>query len=452
MTASTAAPPQPAYVPLGAAAELFRLRAPEVVIAGPAGTGKSRACLQKLMVAADKYRGCRILIARKTRESLTQSALVTWEKKVLPQGWERRITFHHEDQEYRFPGGSVVVLGGLDKPSKIMSTEFDLIYVQECRELGQEDWESLLSRLRHGAMPYQQIIGDTNPDAPEHWIKLRERDGHILILESRHEDNPTVTLDYLAKLDSLTGYQYQRLRLGLWVAAEGMFFTEWNPEVHICEPFDIPAEWTRWTATDYGFADPFCTLWFARSPDSKHTYVYRELYATGLRDEQQAKLIKERSSNERIVRYVGDPSMFNMRTEQDKPSIATVYEANGVRLERGVNDRRSGWQTVRRALACEDSPPRLQVFRGRCPNLIRTLPAMVHDPLDAEDLADKIKSQKTEDHGVDALRYGLVAEQQVNQTQALAEWAKAPVRVHIDAGGERKPKVDQKDWEGMRVA
>jgi hypothetical protein len=35
---------------------------------------------------------------------------------------------------------------------------------------------------------------------------------------------------------------------------------------------------------------------------------------------------------------------------------------------------------------------------------------MVVDPLDAEDLADAIKGKKTEDHAVDALRYGLVAE------------------------------------------
>jgi len=42
---------------------------------------------------------------------------------------------------------------------------------------------------------------------------------------------------------------------------------------------------------------------------------------------------------------------------------------------------------------------------------------MVHDPLDSEDLADKIKSVKTEDHAVDTLRYGLVLESMPEQQQ-----------------------------------
>lgn len=155
-------------------------------------------------------------------------------------------------------------------------------------------------------------------------------------------------------------------------------------------------------------------LWLARSPAAgRPLYVYRELYAAGLRDEQQAALIRARSRDERIVRCVGDPSMFNSRTEQQKPSIAAVYQAHGVPLVPGVNARIAGWQTVRRALAHDPENgilPRLRVLAGRAPNLVRTLPAMVHDPLDAEDLADQIKSKKTDDHAADCLRYGLVAE------------------------------------------
>ena len=393
------------YIPRGAAKELFHTRDAEVVIAGPSGTGKSRACLQKLLVAAENHPGARLLICRKTRESITQSAMVTWEDKVLQEGWQRRVDFNHESQEYRFPGGTTVVVGGLDKSSKIMSTEFDVIYVQECRELMEEDWGALVSRLRNNVMPYQQIIGDTNPDSPEHWIQQRVRAGHIRLLESRHEDNPTITPDYMAKLDSLTGYQHKRLRLGLWVSPEGMYFTEWEPEIHVCKAFDIPKEWPRWVTVDYGFSDPFCALWLARSPDTRRIYVYREAYTTGLRDEQQAELIAKLSTGERIVRYVG---------EQNKPSISNVYQRHGVPLQRGDNARIAGWQAVRRALAHEEGPPRLQVLRGRAPNLVRTIPMMVHDPLDSEDLADKIKSAKTEDHGVDALRYGLQAESMVD--------------------------------------
>jgi phage terminase large subunit len=405
-------PPEGAtvYRPMGACKEMFYARDPEVLLEGPAGTGKSRAVLEKLHILAQKYDGMRGAIVRKTRESLTQSAIVTYENKVLPTPVS--VPFSHEDQEYRYANGSKLVVGGMDKASRIMSSEYDVIYVQEATEIAEGDAEYLLTRLRNGVMPYQQFIADCNPDAPEHWLNKRCVSGRMRRLRSTHADNPSVTPEYMAILGRLTGYRRRRLLLGEWVAAEGQFFGEWDPDIHMCEAFAIPKDWTRWIAIDYGFADPFCALWFARNPADKHRiYIYRESYSTGLRDEQQAALIKKNSEGERISRLVGDPSMFNNRTEQNKPSIATVYATGGVSLQPGVNSRIPGWQTVRRALALkDDKPPRLQIMEGRAPNLVRTLPSMVHDPLDSEDLADKIKSQKTEDHAVDALRYGLMLE------------------------------------------
>lgn len=398
------------YEPRGAALELLRNRTRELLLSGPAGTGKSRACLEKLNIAANNYPKMRGAIVRKVRRTLTQSAMVTFEEKVLPD--PSPVKFHEVDQEYRYPNGSRVIVAGLDDPDKIKSTEFDVVYVQEATELDQGDWEMLLSRLRNGRMPYQQVIADCNPADPHHWLKLRCDDGKTTLLESRHEDNPSVTDEYLATLDSLTGFMHQRLRLGLWVAAEGMFFTEWNPDMHVVQPFDVPDHWVRWLAVDYGYRDPFCCLFFARAEDENRTvYVTKELYGPGLRDEQQAKLIH--ANLDPRVRYaaaVGDPSMFNTRGEQDKPSIASVYHAHGVPLAPATNARVEGWQTVRRALAMVDGrPPRLKVF-DTCANLIRTIPAMVHDPFDKEDLADRVGNRKTDDHAVDPLRYGLMME------------------------------------------
>jgi phage terminase large subunit len=72
------------YQPFGAALQLLLCRDPEVLISGPAGTGKSRACLEKLHLCAEKYPGMRGLIVRKSRESLTEAALFTFENKVVP--------------------------------------------------------------------------------------------------------------------------------------------------------------------------------------------------------------------------------------------------------------------------------------------------------------------------------------------------------------------------------
>ena len=296
---------------------------------------------------------------------------------------------------------------------------------QEATELDEEDWGMLLRGLRNGVASYQQILADCNPTYPSHWLKQRCDRGEVKLLESRHEDNPTLWdrsegkwtgfgENYIKTLDSLEGYLYRRLRLGEWCAAEGMYFTEYEPKVHLVDSFEVPHDWPRWVSVDYGFAVPFCALWFAREPETRKIFVYREVYASGLRDEQQAEMIRQRSEGERILQFVLDPAMFNARTEQQRPSIAQVYVQTGVwPVYPGMNSRKQGWAIVRRALAHGDGrPPRLQLMRDRCPNLIRELPAQVMDQLDPEDVADVVRGQKINDHAVDAARYGLCAEAQ----------------------------------------
>jgi phage terminase large subunit len=415
-------PGQRLYRPAGNLRQLWASKAREVLVAGPAGTGKSRGCLEKLHACASyKYPGLRALICRKVRASMTQTVLATFDQKVLPEGAADRW-FHHEDQEYRYPNGSTIAVAGLDAPGKVLSSDWDLIYVQEATELTSTDWEILVTRLRNGVMPYQQVMADCNPGPPDHWLKQRADAGTIEFIESTHTDNPSVTPEYMAALDSLTGYLHKRLRLGLWVAAEGMYFTEWEPDLHVCRAFDPPADWPRWLSVDWGFADPFCCLWYARVPKDGTIYVYRELYATGLRDEQQAELIKQRSFGEQISLRILDPSMFNLRTESQRPSIASVYARIIGDVFPGMNARKQGWAIVRNALAHDEHPPRLRVMRERCPNLIRTMPTMVRDPLDPEDLADKVNGAKTEDHAPDCLRYGLVAEAQPNTVKRHASF------------------------------
>lgn len=428
-TALALRPEEKPYRPVGAILELFRAREREVVVEGPGDTGKSRGCIEKVHACCEKYPGARWAFVRKTRKSLRTTAQVTYEKWVRPDG----ASHLWGDEEYRYPNGSRIYLLGMEEPDRVQSMELDGAFFQQAEESTIDDWEILSKCVtgRGAVMPYVQLLADMNPTDPSHHLYQREAAGKVRFVQARHADNPSITPARIAALEALTGHRRDRLYLGLRVAAEGMFFTDWDPTRHVVDAFDPPAHWTRWTATDYGFAAPFCTLFFARDPAPPRTvYAYGELYAPGYRDEQQAGLIKAKIDRERraldlpgtrnlFAVHAADPSMFAKRSEQNRPSIASVYAQHGILLRPATNDRRAGWQAVLRALAWKDvspegevteKPPRLRVMRGRCPNLVRTLPAMVHDPLDPEDLADAVNGQKTEDHAVDALRYGLMVE------------------------------------------
>lgn len=417
-----------AYQPFGNTLEMFHSRDPELILSGPAGTGKTRGILEKFNLMAIKYAGCRMLMCRKTRASLTQSAMVTFEQHVLPPGWfGKSVRFHTADQEYRYSNGSVFVVGGMDKPTKVMSTEFDAIYVQEAIELTEAEWEALSTRVRNGRIPYQPLVGDTNPDSPRHWIKLRASRGDLRLLPTVHEENPALYdqkkkewtergRNYIARLEKLTGVRYKRLRKGLWVSAEGAIYEEWNPDIHHIYPFDIPKEWPRFWAVDFGFTNPFSWGAYTVDPDGR-LYLYREIYHTQRQVENHCRTIREITKN--------DPPPVAIICDHDAEGRATMERHLGCSTVAAYKLVSEGIQAVQSRLKpAGDGKPRLFIFRDalheRDPELVeRKLPTCLAEEIDGyiwNTSSNRKKGEepvKENDHGMDQLRY-MVAHRDCN--------------------------------------
>lgn len=407
------------YQPYGSALELMRYKDPdritEVILDGPAGTGKSRASLEKLHLCAEKYPGMRGLIVRKTRASLTETGLVTFEQKVVPQGHAALLGPSRKfRQSYAYPNGSELVVAGLDNPTRIMSTEFDMIYVQEAIELKIEDHEALTTRLRNFVMPYQQLLGDTNPDGPRHWIKQRESAGSLRLIQSRHEDNPVLWdrvantwtrkgKQYIETLERLTGVRYLRLRKGLWVAAEGIVYRGWDPAVHRIFPFPIPQYWRRIRVIDFGYVHPFVCQWWAIDPDCR-MYLYRQIFHSQRTVADHAKQILALTGDERIEATICD---------HDAEDRATL-EQNGIPNERAIKDVKPGIERVEHRLRpAGDGKPRIYFMRD---SLVerddeleeRKLPIQTEDEFDTYVWDEKKEEPiKKDDDGMDATRYAV---------------------------------------------
>lgn len=439
------------YGPRGAAAQLLEDRRPEVLLSGPAGTGKSRGCLEKLHLMALMNAGMRGLIVRKTLASLGSTALVTWREHVVKEALANGTVVWYggspqESPQYRYANGSVIVVGGLDKATRIMSSEYDVAYVQEAIELDVGDWEAITTRLRNGKISFQQLIADTNPDTPTHWLKARCDKGATVMLDSRHEDNPILFDDqghatevgaaYIGKLDALTGPRYYRLRKGLWVAAEGIIYEGYDPAVHLVDRFDIPKSWTRWWAVDFGFTNPFVCQCWAQDPDGR-LFLEWEIYHTKRLVEDHAVAILDQ-----VTRYDpdyrhpagGDPQRAHHgRTwtgprprvivcDHDAEDRATLERHLGmstVAAHKGVSD---GIQHVESRLkVAGDGKPRLRLLRDARvgkpdPHLVDakrptcTVEEIVGYVWDTgAGKAPKETPLKVDDHGMDAMRY-MVAE------------------------------------------
>ena len=406
------------YVPYGECRNLYETENEEVLISGPAGTGKSRACLEKIHYLMQKYDGARALIIRKTRASLTESALQTYERWVL--GPDHPIIAGGARRQFRkmyqYPNGSEIIIGGLDNPTRIMSTEYDIIFVQEAIEITEDDLESLTTRLRNNVVPFQPLIADTNPGAPAHWIKQRCDQGVTALLESRHEDNPRLYShdteewteegkNYIARLDRLTGARKQRLRYGKWVQSEGMVYDAYDPKIHLIDrdEVQIQEDWRKFKVIDFGFTNPFVCQWWAVDHDGR-MYMCREIYHT-------QRTVKKHS--ETINKY--EKTKITV-CDHDAEDRATLVE-NGIPNIQAKKAVSVGIDRVQERLAvAEDGKPRIYFLRDSIIEIDQSLVDAKKPWCTEQEFADYVWSNKKtkeepvkeNDHGMDAVRYAVM--------------------------------------------
>lgn len=315
----------------------------EVVFEGVPGSAKTRNILEWIHVALERYPGTPTLFLRETRSSLADSVLPIWEEEVLGlehpaiQGATReyRKKYRHLDT------GWEVSLGGYDKPTKVFSTQWGILYFNEMQESTLIKWVQLArSRRARGQrrdaregrddrLPFRILLGDCNPEYENHWINRRACAGgfhtaaecpsqmHRLI--GRFWDNPLYYDatkeewtpegdDFVSGLrTSTTGTVFEQRHVeGKWVSAQGQVWGTYDKQAS-----DISGQvredengfiylWVRdWKQRiyfdyflgghDWGFDEPACLqLWGVDS--DRRAYRLVEAYAPGLSDDQWAEM------------------------------------------------------------------------------------------------------------------------------------------------------------------
>lgn len=416
------------FQPYGGGLQLWKCKDPEVIISGPAETGKTRTALEKFDALMWKYPGAQAIIIRKTYKSLNTSVLQTYERKVLTRDTPVQKLGGVHREGYIYPNGSRVFLGGMDVPDKVLSSEWDVVYINQAEELTLNDWEIITTRTtgRAGNMPYAQVLADCNPAHPTHWIRARAASGRLKFIESRHEDNPTlfdpdthqITEQgerSMAVLDALTGVRHRRLRLGQWAAAEGAVYEEFDRSVHIIPSFPIPADWIRIRAIDFGYTNPFVCHWWAMDED-RRLYLYREIYMSRRIvggdpfGNDHASQINALSMGEDIYATVAD---------HDAEDRATL-EAHGIPTEPAMKSVSLGIQAVQARLRkAGDGRPRLFVFQDALVEVDQSLrdahkPVCTAEEYDSyiwkptrDGVTNKEDPLKVDDHGMDTTRYAV---------------------------------------------
>jgi len=227
---------------------------------------------------------------------------------------------------------------------------------------------------------------------------------------------------YITRLASMPEAERNALLYGDWNSFSGQVFLEWRdlPEhyidrigTHVIAPFEIPPTWSVWRGMDWGYSRPFSVGWYAVDHDGR-IYRIRELYGctgtpnTGVRWEpgQVAAKIKEIEAQDpnlkgRTIHGIADPAIF---ASDGTESIETVMERCRVYNEPGDHQRIAGKMQLHNRLAFDSQGvPMFYVF-NTCKHFIRTIPALVYDETDVEDI-----DTEGEDHAYDECRYVCMA-------------------------------------------
>jgi len=400
----------------------------ELLFGGAAGGGKTDFLLADyaagIPLYGDAWRG---ILFRKTYPEL-EEVIVRAKELYLPIGAE----YHEQKKIFTFPNGAFLRLRSLDHESDVehyQGHQYTWIGFDELGNYAADFcWVYMSSRARSAKGAPSYMRGTANPGGVGHaWIKNRFINGfepgkiytdaegisHCFI-PSKLEDNQILMQndpDYEKRLNRLPEHLRRALREGDWDVIAGQYFDEWRRDRHVIKPFSLTqGAWYKFYAFDWGYVKPYALVKLAVNGDGK-VIQYGEIYGClpgevnkGLRASslEIAKKAKEHADAEGVTDIIMDPACWTK--QDDHPSVADAFRNIGFRTEKANNERKPGWIRLHELMKTEDEygRPMFQVF-DTCVHTIRTIPVLLPDPHDPEDVDSKL-----EDHLADAVRYGIM--------------------------------------------
>jgi hypothetical protein len=446
-----------ALVPTPLQEAFIHSTADETLYGGARGGGKTFAVLLDWLIHSEAFgRYSRGIVFRRSLVELDD--FIEAAKDILMPAGHKWL-----DQKKTFisPKGAIFrcrYLENDDDAKLYQGHAYSRVYIEEIGNFPTEGpIRKLLGILRppiaHGPPIRCQLKATANPGGPgQTWVKARyidpappktpfairnKRGGlrYRVFIPAKLQDNPHLMEndpEYIDRLHDVGSEELVKAWLdGDWDSVVGQFFREFKREKHVIRTQPIPSSWTvRYRAMDWGFARPYAVLWFAVANGEQLPFcnvyiprgalvVYRELYGwNGKPNEGRrqtaadvaAEILKVEDDNEIVAAndYLNkiDPATFAMN---GGPSIAEELARGGVWFKRADNRRvagsgpMSGWDQVRKRFKGDGDNPMIFIM-DQCVHLIRTLPLIPTDPNNLDDC-----DTESEDHAVDALRYGCMA-------------------------------------------
>ena len=415
---------------------VMRNHRPELCSEGPARTGKTHRNLRKWLALHFMFKGLRSCIARRYSTDLTDTVRYDIREDLL------RFPLDHPLSPVKQQGGLTRFdrlfinegecrLGGIDRPSGILGSQYDLVLISELSEWDEEHYQMLKTRCSGSSAvwrdsngyPLFQMLCDTNPDEMDnHFMYHREKQGLMEFVQFDFKDNPAfyrqnrwskVGKTVVDELDrSLTGMYHDKYFKGMRVSKEGAVFNlkpchlvdtlPWENNEKKLKDYNI------YIGMDFGMAAPSTIIWLAQHKGTSDMLLYKEWRATNTDSIEIARLVKKHTTDLEL-------KQLKTRIIDNDANVQSILRKHGVSTKlakKGPDSIMMGLGLINHCLHLTEKGQQggLKLYTGL---RINSDPEIIRRKLAKDTIAEmkhlvyKDDKEKTEgdDHGVDPLRY-----------------------------------------------
>ena len=415
----------------------------QVCLSGCRSSGKTSLIWPYILDKCCDYPGLYVLLVREEYTTIVDSTLETLNKHILKYPFfDVRNPWvvdggPNYPRRFIFRNGSTIRFMGLGDPEKVKGQEPDIFWHNEAsRQPTIKPWTLVSGSQaagRGGAWvrhkrPFSQIIADTNPDAPTHWLYKYFHDtegipesirSRRLWLDFKLTDNAAYsddgqTLNELGQeaeadllYDHPPGIDRDRYVFGLWVAAEGAVFSNFDFRKHVIT--ELPdmrgSHWEHYRGIDFGDDDPFVCLWSSLNRENGILITHREWRRTHTDIDDHARIIHEHSHEPGYEWSVADSAHATERRALQKAGLPTVSSYKDIKEGLRLMRKRIGQDKL---LIYKDlliTPDHRLVRKNSATSVLDEIGKLVYPEKKNGTAADDLPDKRCESHGIDALRY-----------------------------------------------
>ncbi|SLG40249.1 Uncharacterized conserved protein [Mycobacteroides abscessus subsp. abscessus] len=359
-----------------------------------------------------------IVIVGKNRDAIFRNVFEPIETIPVFAHFAKHVHYRQGAATARIFGRLVHVIGANDALSenKIRGMTVQLAFCDEVTVLDKSFFKQLLGRM---SVPGAQLFGTTNPDNPQHWLKVDyldrigvpDENGKIQLTNWRRfhftiDDNPSLEEEYKDSLRSeYTGLWYRRFILGHWVSAEGAVYDMFDQNVHVVRWESLPrmAEYVA-VGIDYGTTNATAAVLLGLGEDGAMYAIDEWRYQSTSAEARKTDSQLSAGINEwlptRHLPHDSEPPLPPVIVDPAAASFRVQLKQDGTHSYPAENDVLYGIR-----LTASLFEKRLLKVSTRCRGLLSEIPGYSWDPKQTE--KGKDYPLTVADHSLDAFRYAL---------------------------------------------